>query len=210
MTFASLKAAAALPEIFLVVAACIILLVGVFDKKAQTPNHSGLICCVLGILALIVTAFVAGGAFFLPRGGTVIAFNNLFITDPMAALLKVTMCLLSAAAFAYSMRYNRERDIFTSEYYVLGLFAVVGMMIMASSNHLLTLYLGLELMSLCLYAMIACYRDNKLAAEAAMKYFVLGALASSILLYGMSLLYGLSGSLELSVIHAQLGGQSDN
>ena len=209
MNFESLKAAAALPEIFLALAACAILLVGIYGKK----ENSGAICCRLGIVALAVTAVLTGMNFFGPGVGgngvfsapPVAAFNNMFIADPMARLLKIAVCLLSAGAFVYSRRYNRERGIFAGEYYVLGLFAVAGMMVMASSNHLLTLYLGLELMSLCLYAMIACYRDDKLAAEAAMKYFVLGALASSMLLYGMSLLYGLAGSLELSAISSTLG-----
>ena len=204
MNFESLKAAAALPEIFLALAACTILLISVYGKKENSGAHA----CGLGIIALVVTALLTGlnfsNDFFGPGGGTVSAFNNLFVADPLANLLKIAVCLLSAGAFVYSRRYNQERDIFTGEYYVLGLFAVAGMMVMASSNHLLTLYLGLELMSLCLYAMIACYRDNKLAAEAAMKYFVLGALASSMLLYGMSLLYGLTGSLELSVIRSAL------
>ena len=216
MTVESLKAAAALPEIFLALAACVILLVGVYGDK----NNSGAISSRLGIAALVVTALLVGVNFpgglsggGLAGGGlaggvaapAVAAFNNMFIADPLARLLKIAVCLLSAGAFIYSRRYNRERGIFTGEYYVLGLFAVTGMMVMASSNHLLTLYLGLELMSLCLYAMIACYRDDKLATEAAMKYFVLGALASSMLLYGMSLLYGLTGSLELSTISSTLG-----
>ena len=216
MTVESLKAAAALPEIFLALAACVILLVGVYGgNKKNGGNNSGAICSRLGIAALVVTALLVGVNFSggLAGGGlaggvaapAVAAFNNMFIADPLARLLKIAVCLLSAGAFIYSRRYNRERGIFTGEYYVLGLFAVTGMMVMASSNHLLTLYLGLELMSLCLYAMIACYRDDKLATEAAMKYFVLGALASSMLLYGMSLLYGLTGSLELSTISSTLG-----
>ncbi len=219
MNAASLQTAAALPEIFLALAACAILLIGAYGKKTDDHNSGGAICCRLGIAALVITALLVGagsglGSDFL--GGfsgqfsapATAALNNMFINDPLARLLKIAVCLLSAGAFVYSRRYNRERNIFTGEYYVLGLFAVAGMMVMASGNHLLTLYLGLELMSLCLYAMIACYRDDQLAAEAAMKYFVLGALASSMLLYGMSLLYGLTGSLELSAIRAALGAGS--
>lgn len=202
MTIDSLKAAAALPEIFISLAACAILVLGVAGKK-----NNDTACYWLSIAALAVTALLSGMDF---AAGTVAAFNNLFIADPLAKLLKIAVCLLSAAAFIYGRRYNRARGIFTNEYYVLGLFAVAGMMVMASANHLLTLYLGLELMSLCLYAMIACYRDDKLASEAAMKYFVLGALASSMLLYGMSLLYGLSGSLELSAIRTALAGADHN
>ncbi|MGI9310712.1 MAG: NADH-quinone oxidoreductase subunit NuoN [bacterium] len=210
ITFASLKTAAALPEICLAAATCAILLVGVYrrqrndergDQRANAPGHA------LGIAALLLTALLLIATF---GADTTRAFNNLFINDPMSRLLKIAVCLLSAGAFAYGRRYNQDRGIFTNEYYVLGLFAVVGMMVMISANHLLTLYLGLELMSLCLYAMIAYYRDDRLAAEAAMKYFILGALASSMLLYGMSLLYGLSGSLELSAIAAAVGAERDS
>ncbi len=221
MNIGSLKAAAALPEIFIALAACAILLVGVYGKResrgsesesdsdsesgtgANTHSNPDTFAYWLSIAALGATALLAGMDF---SAAALAAFNNMFIDDPLARLLKIAVCLLSAGAFVYSRRYNQERGIFTGEYYVLGLFAVAGMMVMASANHLLTLYLGLELMSLCLYAMIACHRDDKLASEAAMKYFVLGALASSMLLYGMSLLYGLSGSLELSVIRSALGG----
>ena len=197
MNLESLKAAAALPEIFISVAACAILVIGVYGKNQDRSAA----CYWLAIATLGVTALLSGLDF---SASTVAAFNNMFIDDPMSKLLKIAVCLLSAAAFVYSRRYNQDRGIFTSEYYVLGLFAVAGMMVMASSNHLLTVYLGLELMSLCLYAMIACYRDDKLASEAAMKYFILGALASSMLLYGMSLLYGLAGSLQLSTISSAM------
>ncbi len=198
MNLQSLHAAAALPEIFIALSACAILVLGVLGKKGGADAA----CYWLAIVTLVATALLSGVDFSAP---SVAAFHNMFIDDPLARLLKIAVCLLSAAAFLYSRQYNQDRGIFTSEYYVLGLFAVAGMMVMASANHLLTLYLGLELMSLCLYAMIACYRDDKLAAEAAMKYFILGALASSMLLYGMSLLYGLTASLELSVIGAALG-----
>jgi len=201
MTFAQLNAAAALPEIFLAVAACAILLFGAVAKSTKRAN----IACHLAIAALIVTVVlvVAG---YPSAGASNIAFNAMFIGDSLAAVMKVGMCLLCAAAFVYGRAYNRARAINTPEYYVLGLFSAVGMLVVASANHLLTLYLGLELMSLCLYALVASHRDNRLASEAAMKYFVLGALASSILLYGMSLLYGLTGSLALPAIRAALVG----
>ncbi len=199
MTAESLKAAAALPEIFLSLAACAILLLGVYGK----PHNRDRLCYWLAIAALVLCALLVGTDF---SASAVVAFNRMFIDDPLSKVLKIAVCLLSAGAFAYSRRYNRARGLFKSEYYVLGLFAVAGMMVMASANHLLTLYLGLELMSLCLYAMIAYYRDDRLAPEAAMKYFVLGALASSMLLYGMSLLYGLTGHLELHAVASALHG----
>lgn len=194
-----LKAAAATPEMIIAFMACLILVAALYMKKEAGHKFS----YVLSIATLV---FVAVQIMTNFSTEATIAFNNMFIDDPMADLLKIAICLISAAVFVYSRQYNQDRDIFKGEYYVLGLFGVAGMMVMASANHLLTLYLGLELMSLCLYAMIAFYRDDKLAVESAMKYFVLGALASSVLLYGMSLLYGLTGSLELATIRSTLAG----
>jgi NADH-quinone oxidoreductase subunit N len=193
MNLQSLQATLATPEIFIASMASLILILGLFIAKEK----SDVTCFWLAIGTLIVTAGLIITDFSTVSAT---AFNGLFVDDPMSDLAKIGICLLSAAVFLYSRDYNIQRQIFKSEYYVLGLFSVCGMMVMASANHLLSLYLGLELMSLCLYAMIAFYRDDKLATESAMKYFVLGALASSILLYGMSLLYGLTGSLELPEI----------
>ncbi len=190
MNLQTLNPALALPEIFIAFMASVILMAGLFLKPARRQE----ICFWLSVGSLLVTAALIVGNF---STRSVTAFNGLFVDDPMSDLLKVAICILSAAIFVYSRQYNRQRGIFQNEYYVLGLFSVCGMMVMASANHLLTLYLGLELMSLCLYSMIAFYRDDVLAVESAMKYFVLGALASSILLYGMSLLYGLTGALSL-------------
>ena len=198
MNLVSLNTMVALPEIFVATMASLILVIGLFVPERQ--RHT--LCFWLSVLTLLSAAGLIIADF---SSTSSIAFNGLFIDDPMGDLLKISACLISAVVFVYSRSYNQQRDIFKNEYYVLGLFSVSGMMVMISANHLLTLYLGLELMSLCLYAMIAFYRDNKLAVESAMKYFVLGALASSILLYGMSLLYGLTGSLELSVIRQNLG-----
>jgi NADH-quinone oxidoreductase subunit N len=203
MNLQSLQSALALPEIFIASMASIILVAGLFLQKDRSDST----CFWLSVGSLIATAILIISDFSTQSA---LAFNGLFVDDPMADLLKIFICLLSAAVFIYSRQYNQHRNIFKNEYYVLGLFAVCGMMVMASANHLLTLYLGLELMSLCLYAMIAFYRDDKLAVESAMKYFVLGALASSVLLYGMSLLYGLTGSLELSVIRTTLSEVDQN
>ena len=116
----------------------------------------------------------------------------------MADLLKLFVIVIVAVVFVYSRDYLKDRGLFKGEFYLLGLFATLGMMLMISAASLLMLYLGLELLSLCLYAMVALHRDNGNASEAAMKYFVLGALASGMLLYGMSILYGLSGGLLIS------------
>ncbi len=203
MNLQSLQAALALPEIFMATMASAILLIGLFVNK----NRNDIVCYWLSIATLIITIALIVGDYATQSTA---AFNGLFIDDPLADILKIAICLLSATVFIYSRQYNQQRQIFRNEYYVLGLFCVCGMMVMASANHLLTLYLGLELMSLCLYSMIAFFRDNKLAVESAMKYYVLGALASSLLLYGMSLLYGLTGSLELNVIRSSIANADHN
>ena len=120
----------------------------------------------------------------------------MFVADLMAHTLKLVSYVAVAACFVYSRRYLADRDMLRGEYFVLALFAMLGMMVMISASHLLALYLGLELMSLCLYSMVALNRDSAVSTEAAMKYFILGALASGLLLYGMSMLYGATGTLE--------------
>ena len=116
---------------------------------------------------------------------------------------------IPSVVFLYSRDYIKARDINKGEYYVLGLFGMLGMMIMVSAHSLLTIYLGLELLSLSLYALVAFQRDNSVAAEAAMKYFVLGAIASGMLLYGMSMLYGVTHSLDIGTISSYIAGQKD-
>ena len=192
MTFDSLNIGAALPEVFLATMACLILVVDVYlpkDKRNFTY--------VLSQLTLIITF-----ALLLSNqtDSRVLAFNDLFVQDAMADVLKQFIVIISFGVFVYSREYLFERNIFKGEFYVLALFSIVGMMLMVSANNLLMLYLGLELLSLCLYALVAFSRDNGNASEAAMKYFVLGAIASGMLLYGMSILYGLSGSLKLADI----------
>ena len=192
MTFESLNVAIALPEVFLLTMACLILVIDVYlpqDKRNFTY--------VLTQLSLII-AFV-----LLLTNQTdvrVLAFNDLFVQDPMADILKLFIIIISFGVFVYSREYLMARNMFKGEFYVLGLFSIVGMLLMVSANNLLMLYLGLELLSLCLYALVAFNRESDDGPEAAMKYFVLGAIASGMLLYGMSILYGLSGSLQLSEI----------
>jgi len=189
MTLDALNIAITWPEIFLLVMACVVLVIDVFiedDRRNLTY--------VLSQLTLLVTAALITLGEADQRA---LAFNDMFIQDQLADTLKLFILAITFVIFVYSREYLRERDIFKGEFYVLGLFGVLGMMIMVSSSNLLLLYLGLELMSLCLYAMVAFDRDNGNASEAAMKYFVLGAIASGMLLYGMSILYGLSGSLAI-------------
>lgn len=192
MTLESLNIAIALPEVFLLTMACLVLVVDVY-----LPQENRNFTYVLSQLSLIITLLL------IMNGQTdsrLLAFNDLFVQDTMSDVLKMFIVIISFGVFVYSREYLQARKIFKGEFYVLGLFSIVGMMLMVSANNLLMLYLGLELLSLCLYALVAFSRDNGNASEAAMKYFVLGAIASGMLLYGMSILYGLSGSLQLSEI----------
>lgn len=190
MTLDALKYTTALPEIFLLGMTCLVLLVDVFLRDAQ--RNVSYVLAQLGLLGTF--ALLLSGRTDTP----VYAFNNMFVQDGMADLLKLFVIVIVAVVFVYSRDYLKDRGLFKGEFYLLGLFATLGMMLMISAASLLMLYLGLELLSLCLYAMVALHRDNGNASEAAMKYFVLGALASGMLLYGMSILYGLSGGLLIS------------
>ena len=176
MTLDALNIAITWPEIFLLAMACVILVVDVFiDDKRRNLTY------LLTQLTLLLTAVLITMSEADQRA---LAFNDMFVQDRLADTLKLFILAITFVIFVYSRDYLRQRDIFKGEFYVLGLFGVLGMMIMVSSANLLLLYLGLELMSLCLYAMVAFDRDNGNASEAAMKYFVLGAIASGMLLYG--------------------------
>ena len=135
-----------------------------------------------------------------------VVFDGNYVRDGMSDTLKIAIYLISFVAFLYAKDHLRERDLFKGEYYVLGLFAVLGMMVMVSAYSFLSAYLGLELLSLSLYAMVAFDRDSKAGSEAAMKYFVLGAIASGMLLYGISMIYGATGSIEFEKVAAALTG----
>jgi NADH-quinone oxidoreductase subunit N len=193
----------AAPEIFLSLAACVILMADLLLTDAQR-HWTG----VLSVISLFVTAFLTAGE---PVSTRVVALGGLFEWDRMAQVLKIVTLLTVAVVFVYSTDYLRRRSILKGEYYVLGLFATLGGMVLISAGSLITLYLGLELMSLCLYAMVAFDRESGIAAESAIKYFVLGSMASGTLLYGMSIVYGVTGSLELAAIaNAVQHGFSDN
>ncbi|MGD8803894.1 MAG: NADH-quinone oxidoreductase subunit NuoN [Gammaproteobacteria bacterium] len=190
MTLDALNIAITWPEIFLLVMACVVLVVDVFIED----NRRNLTYLISQLTLLVTASLVSLGE----ADQRVMAFNDMFVQDQLADTLKLFILAITFVIFVYSRDYLRERNIFKGEFYVLGLFGVLGMMIMVSASNMLLLYLGLELMSLCLYAMVAFDRDNGNASEAAMKYFVLGAIASGMLLYGMSILYGLSGSLAIA------------
>ncbi len=182
----------ALPEIFVLTLACAVLLVEAYTKNGYW-SYALTQLTLLGAAVLTV---------FTTSADTVYAFNGLFVDDLMGDVLKLMTYLAAIVSVVYSRTYLTDRGMFRGEYFALLLFAVLGMMVMISAAHFLSLYLGLELLSLSLYAMVALQRDSKVATEAAMKYFVLGALASGLLLYGMSLIYGLTGSLHLAEVAA--------
>jgi len=190
-----------MPEVFVLCMTCAILVLEAFFGQRR-PQLS----YVLAQLTLLAAALISAGT--LDTGRT-LALGGMFVHDPMAALLKTSIFLVVVGAFAYARSYLTEQGALRGEYYVLGLFAVLGMQVMVSAHSLLTIYLGLELLSLSLYAMVAFDRDSGSASEAAMKYFVLGALASGMLLYGMSMIYGATGSLDITRIAAVIGGAQD-
>ena len=199
MSFTIPQFAPALAEIALATGICIVLLADLFiseERKAWT--------LWLALATLAATAWFVGAG---TEGGSVLTFDGSFVADGLARVLKLFTLIVVGVVFVYSHAYLRDRDLLKGEYYLLGLFAVLGMFVMISAHSLLTMYLGLELMSLALYAMTAFDRNSPVAAEAAMKYFVLGAIASGVLLYGMSLLYGVTGSLQLDEIGAALAGE---
>ncbi len=186
-------------EIFLLFAACAILLLDLYVKKWR-----GDLTYVLSLAALVGTAFCTVMVNATTEGQVAFTFNGMFVSDLMASVLKMGVYLSVAASFVYSRGYLMERGMYSGEYFALTLFATLGMMVMISANHFLTMYLGLELLSLCLYSLVALNRDSAISTEAAMKYFVLGALASGMLLYGMSMIYGATGALEIPAISRAL------
>jgi NADH-quinone oxidoreductase subunit N len=186
----------AFPEIFLLTMACVILIADLF----MSDEHRG-VTYNLTQLALAGCAVVTWmTAAYLNTGEPVHTFSGMFVSDLMSDVLKLITYFGVMAILVYSRDYIALRGMFRGEFFALVMFATLGMMVMISANSMLTLYLGLELLSLALYAMVALQRDSATATEAAMKYFVLGALASGMLLYGMSMIYGATGTLEITRI----------
>lgn len=182
------------PEIVLVVMACVIALL---DLGVKTPRRT--VTYVLTLLTLAVVA--AMEAFYALGGQTFYGFGNMVVSDPMGGWLKCFASISLMVTLVYSRPYAADRDMLRGgELFTLGLFALLGMFVMISGHNFLVIYMGLELMTLSSYALVALRRDNATATEAAMKYFVLGALASGFLLYGLSMLYGATGSLDLNEV----------
>ena len=191
-----------LPEIFLLSAASIILIIDVFsvdmDRKLSY-NISQLTLVITGIIIL----------FQFPTSQDFL-YHRHFIHDPLSAILKISMVVLTGLALMFARPYILQRRILRGEYYLLHLFALLGMMLLVSGSSLLSLYLGLELMSLCLYALVAMNRREKVSAEAAVKYFVMGAIASGFILYGISFVYGVTGQIHIADIAAYLTDNEAN
>ena len=189
-----------LPELVLIDSAFALLIIDLFiGERHKVWTH------FLSVLALVVVlAMLATGS-----GGQGVVLNGMFVRDNAADLMKLAIVLMSTLTLVYGWSYLRERALYKGEIPVLVLFATAGMMMMVSAGSLLMVYLGLELLALCSYALVAADRENGKATEAAMKYIVLGSLASGLLLYGMSLVYGATGSLQLDVIHAAIDGSGE-
>ncbi len=185
------------PELVVVFGAFALLMLDLFlDDRRRVVTHA----------LAIVTLLVAAAMLWFDVGGQGNALAGKFVRDEGADVLKLVLLLVSAASLAYIWPFLRERGLYKGEVAILLLFSVVGMMLLVSAGNLTMIYVGLELLALCSYALVATDRDSPLASEAAMKYFVLGSLASGLLLYGMSLVYGATGSLDLKEISAAAWG----
>jgi NADH-quinone oxidoreductase subunit N len=191
MAFAMPNLTPALPEIFVLTMASIVLMADLFSGKNRFVAYALTQMTLLGAAWLTVST---------SGGDSVLTFNGMFVDDVMSDVLKLMTYIAVSAMLVYSRSYMQLRGLFRGEFFALVLFAMLGMMVMISANHFLTLYMGLEILSLCLYSLVALQHHSAQASEAAMKYFVLGALASGLLLYGMSMIYGATGHLELDKV----------
>jgi len=184
----------AYPEIFLLAMACLITLVDLWVKSPKRDLTYGLTMLTLGVVAVMQ-------AFYAATGETVYGFGHMVVSDAMGNWLKCFATLAVMTTLVYGRPYAVDRKMLQGgELFILSLFSLLGMFVMISGNNFLVLYLGLELLTLSGYALVALRRDNSNATEAAMKYFVLGALASGFLLYGLSMMYGATGSLDLTAV----------
>lgn len=184
----------AAPEIVLLAMICIVLIADLF-----IDDDRRIITFWLTIASLVVTMLAVLST---NPGGTELTFSGSYISDPLSHVLKIAVIGFVGIVFLYSRDYLRANDLHKGEFYLLGMFGLLGMMIMISANSLLTMYMGLETLALSLYALVAIDRRNVIAAEAAMKYFVLGSIASGVLLYGISWIYGVTGSIQFDEIAA--------
>ena len=182
------------PEIILLVMGCVILLVDLWVKSPMRTLTYVLTLLTLGVVAIGEASYATGGQTFY-------GFGNMVVVDPMGSWLKCFSSIALMVSLVYGRPYAFDRDMLRGgEFFTLSLFALLGMFVMISGHNFLVIYMGLELLTLCSYALVALRRDDATATEAAMKYFVLGALASGFLLYGLSMLYGATGSLDLNEV----------
>jgi len=189
-------------EIFMLIAACVVLVVDLFVKdKEHTLTY------LLSQVAMIIAFFITVGQL---GNEPVVAYAGTFVVDDMAVVLKLAIFIIGFLALLYSRPYINNREILRGEYYMLIMFAVLGSNVLVSAHSFLTIYLGLELLSLSSYALVASYRDSRIASEAAIKYFVMGAIASGFLLYGMSLVYGTTGSIDIDVVAKAIAAAPEN
>jgi NADH-quinone oxidoreductase subunit N len=189
------------PEIVLLVMACVIALV---DLGVKSPQRT--LTYVLTLLTLAVVAALE--ARYAVSGNTIYGFGRMVVTDPMGSWLKCFATLAMMVTLVYGRPYAADRNMLRGgEFFTLGMFALLGIFVMISGNNFLVIYMGLELMTLSSYALVALRRDNATATEAAMKYFVLGALASGFLLYGLSMLYGATGSLDVNEVYRAIASR---
>ncbi len=202
MTWTTLNLWIAAPEIFLLCAALFILLADLFIHDDRRHITYGLTLAALAGTALVVTQAWHPAAQY--------GFSHMFVADSLSQFSKLGMILGVALVLIYGRDYAQARGILKGELFTLVLFSLLGMMVMASSSNFVTLYVGLELLSLSLYALVGMPRHQVRASEAAMKYFVLGALASGLLLYGMSMIYGATGSLDLQTIARSIASGQAN
>jgi NADH-quinone oxidoreductase subunit N len=182
------------PEIVLLVMACVIALVDLYVTSPRRTATYVLTLLTLGVVAVLQALYASGGQ-------TMYGFSGMTVSDPMSNWLKCFASIAMLVTLVYGRPYSADRGMLRGgEVFTLGLFSLLGMFIMISGSNFLVIYLGLELLTLSSYALVALRRDNATASEAAMKYFVLGALASGFLLYGLSMMYGATGSLDIAAV----------
>jgi NADH-quinone oxidoreductase subunit N len=192
----------AAPELWVLTMACVILIVDLFLREERRG-----IIQLLALGTLVFAAIITLRADYMAEGlPSVTAFSGTFIRDPMGDVLKLFSFIVLALVYIYAKHHLRQFRMFRADFYTLSLFALLGIMLLISANSLVTVYLGLELISLSSYALVAFDRDSPRGSEAAMKYFVLGSMASGMLLYGMSMIYGATGTLDLQLIADSIGG----
>ena len=182
------------PEIILLVMGCVIALVDLYVKSPRRTLTYVLTLLTIGVVAVIQALYASGGT-------TVYGFGNMVVSDAMGNWLKCFAAVAVMVSLVYGRPYAADRDMLRGgELFSLSMFALLGMFVMISGNNFLVLYMGLELLTLSSYALVALRRDDAVASEAAMKYFVLGAMASGFLLYGLSMMYGATGSLDVNTV----------